>query len=244
MTENYKKAFADAQVELDQLLHLKDKTEKRIAQLRQFIASTIALNREDAPEDEADDTVHIPSPMQLAARQAAQGMAAFVGRTMGFTDAVREVLKASGGWMTPTHVKNGLIRMGIDLDAKYSNPLAVIHTTLKRLDDNEEVAKDTHPTAGTVYKWKTAAASLPTLSSPSASTVPERGGPEHMKAMEAAEKRDKLDFDKARRKRAERESAVPTRNDSLREAAGLPPQRRKSALQDYAEKLNKKEEKE
>lgn len=51
---------------------------------------------------------------------------------MGLTDACREILKGSKEAMTPTEVRDALVRMGYDLK-KYKNALASIHTILKRL---------------------------------------------------------------------------------------------------------------
>jgi hypothetical protein len=57
---------------------------------------------------------------------------------MGLTDACREILKASKEPMTPTEVRDVLIKMGYDLK-KYKNALASIHTILKRLGSSSGV---------------------------------------------------------------------------------------------------------
>ena len=51
----------------------------------------------------------------------------------GITNVIREVLNdADGDGLTPADVRNRLHKMDFEIDA-YSNPLAVVHTTLKRL---------------------------------------------------------------------------------------------------------------
>jgi hypothetical protein len=56
----------------------------------------------------------------------------------GLTDACRTVLRNAGAPMTPSEVRDRLQGIGYDL-ASYSNPLAAIHTTLKRLAEAEEL---------------------------------------------------------------------------------------------------------
>ena len=58
--------------------------------------------------------------------------------TWGLTDACRTVLRTSTFPMTPAEVRDRLTGIGFDL-ATYSNPLAAIHTTLKRLTEADEL---------------------------------------------------------------------------------------------------------
>jgi hypothetical protein len=136
--------------------------EKRIAQLKQTIMSLSALSeptKEPYPADDADDdTIYIPSAFDRAARQAALAIAHTVHnrRAIGFSDLVREILKASGEPMSALDVRAGIINMGIDVDAKYTNALAVIHTTLRRLFEGGEITRHTDPiTKNTTYQWVT-----------------------------------------------------------------------------------------
>ncbi|OLE52243.1 MAG: hypothetical protein AUG51_18990 [Acidobacteria bacterium 13_1_20CM_3_53_8] len=69
----------------------------------------------------------------------------------GLSDACREVLKASDKEMTAMDVRDALIRTGYDL-SKYSNALASIHTTLKRLAGSDEV-RMVESDEATTYKW-------------------------------------------------------------------------------------------
>jgi hypothetical protein len=71
---------------------------------------------------------------------------------IGFTDAVRKVLAANATLMTPVGVRTGLRTLGFDLD-RYSNPLASIHTVLKRLVESGEAEIGT-VNESTAYRWK------------------------------------------------------------------------------------------
>ncbi len=73
----------------------------------------------------------------------------------GFTDAIRRVLQgANGEALTATDVKDALPKVGFSLSG-YSNPLASVHTILKRLSQNpvlynvESVIKD----GRSAYHW-------------------------------------------------------------------------------------------
>lgn len=54
---------------------------------------------------------------------------------MGLTDACRLVLRGARSPMTAIQVRERLEAIGIFDPSKYANPLAVIHTTLKRLEE-------------------------------------------------------------------------------------------------------------
>ena len=57
---------------------------------------------------------------------------------MGLSDACRLVLRGTRAPMTAIQVRERLEAIGIFDPAKYANPLAVIHTTLKRLEESGE----------------------------------------------------------------------------------------------------------
>jgi hypothetical protein len=61
---------------------------------------------------------------------------------LNLIDAIRTVLRLSVEPLTPVEIKEWLKDAEFDID-KYSNPLAVIHTTLKRMDKNAEVKEET-----------------------------------------------------------------------------------------------------
>ena len=59
---------------------------------------------------------------------------------LGLTDACRLVLRNAVEPLTALGVRDRLAAIGIDLD-RYSNPLASIHTVLKRLHEGGEIAE-------------------------------------------------------------------------------------------------------
>jgi len=72
----------------------------------------------------------------------------------GLTDACRTVLRNAGAPMTAAAVRDRLEAIGYDLSG-YSNALAAIHTTLKRLRDAGELDTATAGTVGKVgYLWQ------------------------------------------------------------------------------------------
>lgn len=60
---------------------------------------------------------------------------------VNLTDAIRTVLQLSIDPLTPIEIKGWLKDAEFDID-KYTNPLAVIHTTLKRMEENDEVKEE------------------------------------------------------------------------------------------------------
>ena len=88
--------------------------------------------------------------------RAAQALAGFLGEdkeeaSIGITDAIRKILGSGGYIWQPIAVRARLQREEFPLE-KYQNPLAVIHTTLKRIEGQgevEAVKKD----GKIYYKW-------------------------------------------------------------------------------------------
>jgi hypothetical protein len=56
----------------------------------------------------------------------------------GLTDACRTVLRNAAGPMTPVEMRDRLVGIGVDL-SKYASGLAVVHTTLRRLNEAGEL---------------------------------------------------------------------------------------------------------
>src|SRR5215471_5009265 len=72
---------------------------------------------------------------------------------LGLTDACRLVLRNSTSSLTALEVRDRLAAIGVDLD-KYSNPLASIHTVLKRMQEAGELVerdRSDEATAKTAY---------------------------------------------------------------------------------------------
>ena len=73
--------------------------------------------------------------------------------TWGLADACRTVLRNARVPMTPADVRDRLSGVGFDLEA-YANPLAAIHTTLKRLAEAEELRIAViSPSGKLAYLW-------------------------------------------------------------------------------------------
>jgi hypothetical protein len=72
-------------------------------------------------------------------------------RPEGFTDVIRKALRSTGEHLTANDVKDMLPNLGFTLDG-YSNPLASIHTILKRLQKSGEVVLGIKE-GRAAYKW-------------------------------------------------------------------------------------------
>jgi hypothetical protein len=60
---------------------------------------------------------------------------------LGMTDACRLVLRNAEAPLTVLEIRDRLKTIGVNLD-KYSNPLASIHTVLKRMHEGGELSED------------------------------------------------------------------------------------------------------
>jgi len=58
--------------------------------------------------------------------------------SLGLTDGCRLVLRSAGAPLTPLEIRDRLKSFGFDL-TRYTNDLAAVHTTLKRLNDGGEL---------------------------------------------------------------------------------------------------------
>jgi hypothetical protein len=79
-----------------------------------------------------EDSVSLPSDLLLPFSEE-------MPLSLSLIDAVRNLLKQSGNWMTAGEVRDGLMAMELDL-AKLWNPVVVIRNTLKRLMERGEIA--------------------------------------------------------------------------------------------------------
>lgn len=68
------------------------------------------------------------------------------------SECVRDILRQKGDWMSAVQVREALLAAAFDFSNYTSNPLSSIHTTLKRLAQ-EELETETR-TDGQVYRWK------------------------------------------------------------------------------------------
>jgi hypothetical protein len=72
---------------------------------------------------------------------------------LGLTDACRMALRAAGHPLTAAEIRDQLGAMGFEWSA-YSNPLASIHTVLKRLQQAGEVQFAPRPFEKPAYAWR------------------------------------------------------------------------------------------
>ena len=69
----------------------------------------------------------------------------------GLTEACRLVLRSAPAPLTAVGIRDRLQQMGFDLD-RYANPLAAIHTTLKRMSEGGEAEPARDETSRTAYQ--------------------------------------------------------------------------------------------
>lgn len=123
---------------LEQILQI-ERQQKELAadkdRLLQFAAATLNMLKEQ--EQAAYREI-----MEALERRAATGL----------TDAIRGVLQTSDEWLSAVQVRNRLVEDGFDFGGYTSNPLASIHTVLKRLTPNEAESRETE--GFPEYRWK------------------------------------------------------------------------------------------
>jgi hypothetical protein len=71
----------------------------------------------------------------------------------GLTDACKTSLRCAGVPMTPLDVRDRLQATGFDID-RYSNPLAAIHTVLRRLTESGELRRRASRSRGVTYEFR------------------------------------------------------------------------------------------
>jgi hypothetical protein len=119
----FEKAMEGFRAELVNLVRQRNATEARINQITHAMEA-MARTCEDSQKTMA----YLDDIRGIAAR-------------IGFQDAIRSALGFPGHLqgMTPVEIRDFISKSGwMDL-GQYNNPLASIHTTLRRMKDNEEV---------------------------------------------------------------------------------------------------------
>jgi len=147
--ENAKADLAALQSEKAELESALEDREKRIAMLER--------------------TVNFLAPM--VGEEPAPAVAA---ENAGMTGSIREILKKSPEPLTASEIREGLEKLGFDMKS-YSNPLATIHTVLRRLAEAEEV-ETTHASPGKRYAVPMKFKGVSFLSSKSGVTVEKLAG--------------------------------------------------------------------
>jgi hypothetical protein len=132
--KRYRKTVTFYSLALRKLLEQRDNLNRQI----EHTVELISANANFLPEDER--AAHL------------QKLAEMVAGPPGFTDSVRQVLRnIPSRALTAKRVRDLLRDAGFDLSS-YTNPLASIHTILRRLAERGEVAVS--DAAGEVqYRW-------------------------------------------------------------------------------------------
>lgn len=121
--ETYKQAYAAAKQDLLQQLQKRDELEQKIRRLKQTVR---ALGEQcGAPPEEIDKLLLMG------------GFA--IDTKPGFTEAIRRLFRIHQTALSPTDVRDDLIKMGIG-DGQV-NLLSSIHTVLRRMAEAGEIEK-------------------------------------------------------------------------------------------------------
>ena len=73
---------------------------------------------------------------------------------LGLTDAICRILETATDWMTAVEVRDELVNSGFNFDSYTSNPLASVHTVLKRLFPEKLEPRERGQTGSVEYRWK------------------------------------------------------------------------------------------
>jgi Mg2+ and Co2+ transporter CorA len=138
--ESLEVAYGVIDDEIEKLKQQAQELEQRLAEIRDKLAAL-----RDAESLIRDWLQEVPK----AAIEASKDTVAEPYSELGMTDRIREILKSSGYGMTPIQVRNQLVRTGFSLEGR-SNPMAEIHTILRRLVVSGEATSYDHD-GGTGY---------------------------------------------------------------------------------------------
>jgi predicted transcriptional regulator len=120
---------------LDRLVAKREKLNQEISR----VSDLVIANANFLPEEEKADQL--------------EQLEQLVAEPPGFTESVRNILKANAIHpATALQVRDLMAKAGFNLRA-YSNPLASIHTILKRLAERGEVTTSMNDSQ-TCYRWK------------------------------------------------------------------------------------------
>src|ERR1035437_5514839 len=125
MPVDYKSWFENAKAELQRVREEKAELERALALRDQQIAALLQTMIAIAP---------------LAGEEPPEAPAAAETETppVGMTDAIRTILSKAREPLTAGEIRDRLEDTGFDMKS-YSNPLATIHTVLRRLTESEKV---------------------------------------------------------------------------------------------------------
>jgi hypothetical protein len=122
---SYENALTAVGDEIQELLKQRAEIDSRLAQLKKIADAYVALMTPE-PSDQIS---------------ALTGIFDFSAKDMsetGISDAIRQVLRAAKVPMRPTDIKTALVAAKFDISG-YTNPGTVIHSTLARLEKQNEI---------------------------------------------------------------------------------------------------------
>ena len=130
----YRQQIGAALRQLLELANRKKEIEQQMSKLRNLIVA----NANMLPDSER----------AVFIKQAEDSISA------GFTATIRELFRTNPKGLSPTILRDKLIESGFDLNSQ-SNPLASIHSVIRRLLENEEIERYGAADLG-IYRWKQA----------------------------------------------------------------------------------------
>lgn len=129
MALDYQAWYASARAELERLQAEQSELERALEEHEKQIVELVR-------------TVNFLAPMV-----GEQPLAEAATPPGGMTDCIRDLLKDATEPLTAAEIREKLEVLGFDMKS-YSNPLATIHTVLRRLTESEEVVTMHEATAG------------------------------------------------------------------------------------------------
>ncbi len=121
--DTYKQAYETAKLDLLQQLQKRDQLDQKIRRLKQTVK---ALGEQcGAPPDEIDKLLLV------------EGFT--IDSPPGFTDAIRRLFRVHKTALTPTEIRDDLLKMSIGVGQV--NLLSSIHTVLRRMVEAREIEK-------------------------------------------------------------------------------------------------------
>jgi hypothetical protein len=122
--ETYKQAYATAKLDLLKRLQKRDELDQQIRKLKQTVKALGELC--GAPAEELDKLLLV------------EGFA--IDAKPGFTDAIRRLFRIRQTALSPTDIRDDLVKMGIGVGQV--NLLSSIHTVLRRMTEAGEIERN------------------------------------------------------------------------------------------------------
>lgn len=125
MPIDYVQLLRDLMKERETWARRKEDADRELSRLSELIRSTVKMlspeQRSQCEKDIMEHIEHLYSP--------------------GLTNLIRGAFFTGKEWLTPTEIRDYLKDIGVDFAKYKANPLASIHTTLRRLVPNEVECK-------------------------------------------------------------------------------------------------------